>query len=254
MFHLNTNTAFRSLLLATVISGLTLITCYQLLLLPYFGKIPAPFDRYLSTFLCVLIFIVFWVLFLYSLIQWAAVKFLDPYLINQSLLRLDHANYQSIPFVYRLLMYLSGRDLQLGHFSELYRIRSAPSSIGFEQLLSLRYQHFQESINPLEFGISVLPMLGFIGTVYGISGAIQELGNSFLKAGGKINMADKAMESVFVNLSVAFDTTLIALCLVIPLMILALMIKRHWQRLDLAYELIFLTQCNSCEQNEPSPR
>lgn len=56
---------------------------------------------------------------------------------------------------------------------------------------------------PLRLGVSVFPMLGFIGTVVGLSGAIQNLPDA---------VTDKSrLQPVLDDLHVAFDTTFIGL-------------------------------------------
>jgi hypothetical protein len=66
---------------------------------------------------------------------------------------------------------------------------------------------------PINFAIWVLPLLGFIGTVIGISDAIGSLGTVFADG----NRAE-ALESVLGALRFAFDTTFAGLVLVIPVM------------------------------------
>lgn len=69
---------------------------------------------------------------------------------------------------------------------------------------------------PLSYAIWVLPLLGFIGTVIGISDAIGGLGNVFADADRQ-----EALQSVLGALRFAFDTTFAGLLLVIPVMALS---------------------------------
>jgi len=69
---------------------------------------------------------------------------------------------------------------------------------------------------PLSYAIWVLPLLGFIGTVIGISEAIGDLGTVFSDGDRQ-----EALESVLGALRYAFDTTFAGLVLVIPVMALA---------------------------------
>lgn len=66
---------------------------------------------------------------------------------------------------------------------------------------------------PLSYAIWVLPLLGFIGTVIGISNAIGGLGTVFAEGDRQ-----EALESVLGALRFAFDTTFAGLVLVIPVM------------------------------------
>nr|WP_281349770.1 MotA/TolQ/ExbB proton channel family protein [Marichromatium bheemlicum] len=69
---------------------------------------------------------------------------------------------------------------------------------------------------PLSYAIWVLPLMGFIGTVVGISGAIGGLGSVFGEAG-----REQALGEVLGHLRYAFDTTFVGLAAVIPIMALA---------------------------------
>ena len=72
------------------------------------------------------------------------------------------------------------------------------------------------------------PMLGFLGTVVGITDALGDLGRELstsgaADAGGSLNTA---MEGLLAGLYVAFDTTAIALCFSIALMFIQFMLDR----------------------------
>ena len=69
---------------------------------------------------------------------------------------------------------------------------------------------------PISYAIWVLPLLGFIGTVVGISDAIGDLGTVFADGDRQ-----EALESVLGALRFAFDTTFAGLVLVIPVMALS---------------------------------
>lgn len=69
---------------------------------------------------------------------------------------------------------------------------------------------------PISYAIWVLPLLGFIGTVVGISDAIGGLGTVFSDGDRQ-----QALESVLGALRFAFDTTFAGLVLVIPVMALS---------------------------------
>ena len=73
---------------------------------------------------------------------------------------------------------------------------------------------------PTGYAIWVLPLLGFIGTVIGISGAIGGLGEVF--ADGD---RETALQGVLAALRFAFDTTFAGLVLVIPVMALSTLIR-----------------------------
>lgn len=69
---------------------------------------------------------------------------------------------------------------------------------------------------PISYVIWALPLMGFIGTVIGISGAIGGLGGVFADAG-----REEALTGVLSHLRYAFDTTFVGLAMVIPSMALS---------------------------------
>jgi len=84
-------------------------------------------------------------------------------------------------------------------------------------LFSERWDHLASiRLAPLSYAIWVLPLLGFIGTVIGISDAIGDLGDVFADSA-----RDEALASVLGALQFAFDTTFAGLVLVIPVMALS---------------------------------
>lgn len=90
--------------------------------------------------------------------------------------------------------------------------------------------HRMVKIAPITYSIWVLPLMGFIGTVIGISGAIGDLGNVFAEAG-----RGEALTGVLAYLRYAFDTTFVGLAMVIPTMALATL---HKARSDIVRHLL----------------
>jgi biopolymer transport protein ExbB/TolQ len=236
---LHHNISTRPLIIATLLAILVTLSVYQLIGRYHLWEPVPPFDRYLSTPLCVLIFLAFLVVLFYFLIQWVALQFVDKYLLTKmtenAAAHIGREYYTKAPVSYRLLMYLSARDRQLEHFNEL-KMDSNPDFY-INQWMSLRQRHYKECISPLEFGTAALPLLGFIGTVYGISLAIEAF-EPLLQNAQQGDALAQSMTIVLSHLSVAFDTTLIALCLVLFVMLMTIAIKSKWQRIDLIYESI----------------
>lgn len=83
-------------------------------------------------------------------------------------------------------------------------------------------QDVADVLAPLQFGIWVLPLLGFIGTVVGISAAIGGLEEMLARAGGQ---SPEGVRQVMSGLRFAFDTTFVGLTLVIPLMLLLVWLR-----------------------------
>jgi biopolymer transport protein ExbB/TolQ len=98
------------------------------------------------------------------------------------------------------------------------------------------YQH-QHNLVPLQFSIWVLPLLGFIGTVVGITQAIAGLDKvlevSRLATSG-------GLDKVLAGLRFAFDTTFVGLVLVIPTMLYTMPLRAKAQQLALLYHEVLL--------------
>lgn len=103
-----------------------------------------------------------------------------------------------------------------GHGGVTPGVVAAPDPTMAAGLFSERWDYLAtRRIAPLSYAIWVLPLLGFIGTVIGISNAIGELGQVFAQSA-----RDEALSSVLGALQFAFDTTFAGLVLVIPVMAL----------------------------------
>lgn len=83
----------------------------------------------------------------------------------------------------------------------------------------------QDSYALVRIIIWATPMLGFLGTVVGITDALGDLGRELggSEGGGSLNTA---MQGLLAGLYVAFDTTAIALCFSIALMFIQFMLDR----------------------------
>ena len=71
---------------------------------------------------------------------------------------------------------------------------------------------------PLSYAVWILPTMGFLGTVLGISGAIGDMSGVFSQDADRAS----ALSSVLANLEFAFDTTFAGLFGAIPVMALLL--------------------------------
>lgn len=100
-----------------------------------------------------------------------------------------------------------------------------------DYVLLVRGQQHQHNFAPIGFAIWVLPMLGFIGTVLGITQAIGGLADSVA-----VTAVDgSGLGGVLGGLQFAFDTTFVGLVLVIPLMLALLVLRARAQTLDMLY-------------------
>jgi biopolymer transport protein ExbB/TolQ len=81
-----------------------------------------------------------------------------------------------------------------------------------------------------------IPLLGFIGTVIGISQAVSGF-SGFLEEAGEIDQIKEGIGTVTSGLAVAFDTTLLALLLSVLVMIPLVLVERLESRLLLAIDV-----------------
>jgi len=96
-------------------------------------------------------------------------------------------------------------------------------------------EDFMESTYALPKGfIWGIPILGFIGTVIGLSQAIGQFG-SVLSAGNAFDTLTSSLKGVTAGLAVAFDTTFVALVAALVLQLLLTAIKKR--------EEVFLDDC-----------
>jgi biopolymer transport protein ExbB/TolQ len=119
---------------------------------------------------------------------------------------------------------------RLSEALETVRQRASAESLSDElkYLSELDAGRAQDSYALVRIVIWATPMLGFLGTVVGITDALGDLGRelsttSAAEAGGSLNTA---MEGLLAGLYVAFDTTAIALCFSIVLMFIQFMLDR----------------------------
>lgn len=128
-------------------------------------------------------------------------------------------------------------------FQVLHFIRSVPKKESVNGLLE--YQA-EIDLKKLESGYSILqvfiwaiPILGFIGTVLGIGEAVSQF-SIFIQtaeSGAQFSAQMRnALGGVTGGLAVAFNTTFLALVLVIPVMILTSLLQKNEEELLLAVE------------------
>jgi hypothetical protein len=135
----------------------------------------------------------------------------------------------------------------------LNRLRTAFSTLGnmghTESLHAIINSHSENdeyqvdgSYSFINMLLYTLPILGFIGTVLGLGAAIGGFGETLSVGAENINGLIRSLQGVTGGLSVAFDTTLLALVLTLILQIYASFAR--------ARETIFLEDCNYFMQNE----
>ncbi len=112
-------------------------------------------------------------------------------------------------------------------FSKLQAAISGCSKDQQRELIELTSAEINNQPLPIVYVTWVLPVSGFIGTVFGVSAAIAPLG-SLISSSGGIN--EQAITDVLSGLNLAFDTTLFGLLLVLPAMVLSLLFECETNR------------------------
>ena len=94
--------------------------------------------------------------------------------------------------------------------------------------------HVESSYTLLQGIVWAIPILGFIGTVIGLSGAIGKFG-AVLNSGTSVESLKEGLAPVTSNLGIAFDTTFLALILAIVVQMLMTVLRKR--------EELFLDEC-----------
>jgi len=95
---------------------------------------------------------------------------------------------------------------------EHFRVRRnvSETAVMLESQSAIDANTVASSYSILKVFIWALPIMGFIGTVIGVSAAVSSLGGS-LEEASDISVVKDSLNSVFAGLGTAFDTTLLAL-------------------------------------------
>lgn len=101
------------------------------------------------------------------------------------------------------------------------------------------------------FLIWAIPIMGFVGTVMGLAGAVG--GFSLLGSAPDLLAIKNAIGQVTQSLGIAFETTLLALVLTVPLMLVLTFVQRNEERLlveiDNYLDQVLLTHLPSSQKN-----
>jgi len=125
----------------------------------------------------------------------------------------------------------------------LFFVRGATRKEGLDSLLDYQGQidmkRLETSYSVLQVFIWAIPILGFIGTVLGIGFSVNEFANFIqsAEAGGQFTAQMRAaLGGVTGGLAVAFNTTFLALVLVIPVMLLTSFLNKNEEEFLLEIE------------------
>ena len=128
-------------------------------------------------------------------------------------------------------------------------IRGVPKKESLNELLDYQAQievkRLETSYTILQVFIWAIPILGFIGTVLGIGQAVSEFSIFIQTAEGGAQFGTQmrtALGGVTSGLAVAFNTTFLALVLVIPVMILTSFLHKNEEELLLEIEEYFIEE------------
>lgn len=227
---------FRSLVLAVALASIAAAAAAWYLppASPLRIWLPASWDRYLENSLCLAIVFVFLVLCIYAVFQHMGIG------VDQC--RLAHPQVASGAWR-RMACVVSGRrqEALADRFDPGAAAATAQRLATDDQLrtrvASLRAYAIRKSLAPLYFGIWVLPVAGFIGTVLGVSEAIaglHPLASATAEASGA--MLGQSIRQVLQGLETAFDTTLFGLLCVVPSMLLTTHLRLRSERFDFMVE------------------
>lgn len=171
-------------------------------------------QRYLGNPFNQLIVSLFVATMLYALLQWCGLA------IDRRALA-DLRGEEPHSAHHRILRTLSGRDTgqvegfrtTVRHWHGLAR-RSEDVLVLSDHLLMVRERQYALDLSPVQYAVWAMPLLGFVGTVVGITQAIAGLGLTVENPGGSA----AGLETVLAGLRFAFDTTFMGLVLVLPTM------------------------------------
>lgn len=123
-----------------------------------------------------------------------------------------------------------------------YNVRAIPKKEEINTILDYQAQidqnHLDNGYTLINVFIWAIPILGFIGTVYGIGQAIGDFSN-FIRTVDSVELGShmrSALGGVTDGLSVAFNTTFLALVFVIPIMTLSSFLRKAEEDLLLRIE------------------
>lgn len=180
------------------------------------AEVPGALDRYLANSFNRLIAGLFIASVVYALLQAVGLA-----LDNRAVQRLREPDPAS-GLGQRLLTFVTGRAGNahevglLGASRRWYRTvdRAEDFLILSDHLLVVRERQYALNLGPIQYAAWAMPLLGFIGTVIGITRSIGGL----QVVVADVSAAGSGLESVIGGLQFAFDTTLVGLLLVLPTM------------------------------------
>lgn len=107
-----------------------------------------------------------------------------------------------------------------------------------DHLLMARERQYAMNLAPIQYVVWAMPLLGFIGTVVGITDAIGGLG---VVVGNQSQMGD-GLAVVLGGLQFAFDTTFMGLVLVLPIMALQMPLRARGEAVAMLFHETLLDE------------
>lgn len=184
----------------------------------------------------IFVFLLFYVLFQFMGL-WQ-----DRYYLSQ--LQKDKNHQLTISIILQIFLttiaFISGRSTKNNLLIEYHQQLITNTPTHKENLLTQFTKKtesiFSNRLSILEFGIWLLPLLGFIGTVIGITQAIDHIGALFIAS----EQQQQLIQQVMQGLATAFHTTLFGLLSVIPVMLFWYILRAKLEHL-LQEQLFFLS-------------
>jgi len=154
---------------------------------------------------------------------------------------IDFTNHQSYQLIHIQQDFASVSSMVTSRLSRIFNAYILSGSRKIVTELALDDSSFYLSASESSYALPrilvwAIPLLGFIGTVLGISQAVNGF-NGFLDNTAEVDQIKEGIGTVTSGLAVAFDTTLLALFLSVIVMIPLVMIERMESQLLLATEI-----------------
>lgn len=221
--------------------------------------IPASIIRYAKDPVCLFIGFFFLFVFFYGIIQYLSLL-ADKVEFNMLIETLKSEEDQKCPSQWfirliRLIYKTAGRKMNMDDLlieivpgGKNAIIRSSEMRYLLDDFIELHRERLNNELFFMNFGIWVLPILGFIGTVLGISHSVvglNELMNHAASGQAFIGELQGSMGKVLSGLSTAFDTTFLGLSFSILVMFPTVILKRLINARMLLYYVSLIQHLNA---------
>lgn len=217
--------------IVSVLAGIAVVLAFDRLYEP--TTAPNAVDRLLTNGFNQLILGLFIAAALYAILQALGLAF-----DTRQLRRLRDAAIPALPFE-NVVAFITGRapiegeDGLLGASRRWYRTvqRADDFLVLSEHLLAARERQYAVNLGPIQYAAWAMPLLGFIGTVVGISASIEGL----QVVASDLASGAAGLDTVLDGLQFAFDTTFVGLVLVLPTVALLMPLRARGEAVAMSF-------------------